>query len=163
MKVSRCLIVLLGLLLTTIGLAQDEDEATPEAIPLEIILGDFYFKVDEQEQNAPVALEVGKTYKFEFKNVGKQDHEILWGRSPSKTETGDVGDYQTNLFDATEAKIEADGWDAVVSGLKELEVKVGHASEVIITIPESAKGEWEMGCFISGHYKAGMHVPFIIQ
>ncbi len=31
-----------------------------------------------------------------------------------------------------------------------------------IQVPDDADGTWEMGCFLSGHYQAGMHGTFIV-
>ncbi|GBD11912.1 hypothetical protein HRbin23_01595 [bacterium HR23] len=46
----------------------------------------------------------------------------------------------------------------------ELEVEPGVKDIwVRITIPEEMKGEWEIGCFVPGHYEAGMHTTLIVE
>jgi uncharacterized cupredoxin-like copper-binding protein len=32
-----------------------------------------------------------------------------------------------------------------------------------MNVPASFKGEWELGCFIEGHYEAGMLAKLIIE
>jgi uncharacterized cupredoxin-like copper-binding protein len=29
-------------------------------------------------------------------------------------------------------------------------------------LSEEAQGEWEIGCFVPGHYEAGMHAPLLV-
>ena len=31
------------------------------------------------------------------------------------------------------------------------------------TLPEDRRGEWATGCFLSGHYEAGMHGTLIVE
>lgn len=38
----------------------------------------------------------------------------------------------------------------------EVDVEPGGQATLRFTVPASAKGEWEMGCFIPGHYESGM-------
>jgi uncharacterized cupredoxin-like copper-binding protein len=32
-----------------------------------------------------------------------------------------------------------------------------------MNIPADLKGEWELGCFVEGHYEQGMHAKLIIE
>ena len=54
-------------------------------------------------------------------------------------------------------------WDASVDGLRDLNMKPGQEVELEVIFPESARGDWEIGCFRPGHYDAGMRVPFIVE
>jgi uncharacterized cupredoxin-like copper-binding protein len=159
-RVSLCFLVLASL--TALGVAQEE-EATPEATKLAFTLNEMNFILAGQEPNTPVVLETGKSYALEFTNVGKLKHEVLWGRSPIKTATGALEDYETNLFASTEAVVDNKGWEVVNAGLIEVVLEPGQTLEVIVTIPEEMKGDWEMGCFQPGHYEAGMHAAIVIQ
>ena len=121
------------------------------------------FILEGQQPNTPVVLEAGKSYALEFENVGKIKHEVLWGRSPIKTAKGTLEDYETNLFASTEAVVDSKGWEVVNAGLIEVVLEPGQTLEVMITIPETMRGEWDMGCFQPGHYEAGMHAAIVIQ
>ena len=39
----------------------------------------------------------------------------------------------------------------------ELDVQAGGSVTLHFTVPGSAKGTWGFGCFVPGHYDAGMH------
>lgn len=47
--------------------------------------------------------------------------------------------------------------DLIYMGL-EPEVKL----KVVFTVPHDKVGEWELGCFYSGHYEDGMHTLLLI-
>ena len=32
-----------------------------------------------------------------------------------------------------------------------------------ITVPANLKGEWEIGCFVEGHYAGGMHAKLVFE
>jgi uncharacterized cupredoxin-like copper-binding protein len=162
-KVTR---VSLGFLviasLTALGIAQEE-EATPDAIKLAFTLNEMNFILEGQQPNTPVVLEAGKSYALSFENRGKLKHEVLWGRSPIKTATGTLEDYETNLFATSEAVVASKGWEVVNAGLIELVLEPGQKMEVMVTIPEEMLGEWDMGCFQPGHYEAGMHAAITVK
>lgn len=147
---------------TALVLAQDE-EAAPDATELNFTLNEMNFILDGQQANTQLVLAAGKSYAFKFENRGKIEHEVLWGRSPIKTATGALEDYETNLFASTEAIVDSNGWEVVNAGLIEVALQPGQKLEVIVTIPETMRGEWDMGCFQPGHYEAGMHVAMVIQ
>jgi uncharacterized cupredoxin-like copper-binding protein len=159
----RCLsFIFLVLFLGVYGLAQEEEAAT-DVTKLAFTLNEMSFILEGQQPNTPVVLEAGKSYALTFENVGKIKHEVLWGRSPIKTATGALEDYETNLFASTEAIVDSKGWEVVNAGLIELVLEPGQTLEVMITIPEEMKGDWDMGCFQPGHYEAGMHAAIVIQ
>ena len=53
--------------------------------------------------------------------------------------------------------------DMTVDGLRDLNMKAGQRVELELTFPESARGEWEIGCFRPGHYDGGMRLSFIVE
>jgi uncharacterized cupredoxin-like copper-binding protein len=154
-------VFVLLMVLAGFALAQEGEEGAE--IKLEVSLKNFAFTLEGQGPNEPIMLESGKTYAFEFKNEDNLDHEILWGSKFMINDQGQREDYETNLFEEVEVIVEGDGWEAHSPGLIELELKAGKALEVIVTIPEEVKGQWEMGCFVPGHHEAGMHTPIVIQ
>jgi len=34
---------------------------------------------------------------------------------------------------------------------------------LIFKLPKTAMGQWEMGCFMPGHYQMGMKLPIIVE
>ncbi len=159
---SRIMVAMLLLTLTALGFAQEEAAATDET-KLTFTLNEMSFILDGQQPNTPIVLESGKSYALEFENKGKIKHEVLWGRSPIKTATGALEDYETNLFATTSAVVDSKGWEVVNAGLIEVVLEPGQTLEVIVTIPAEMKGDWDMGCFQPGHYEAGMHAAIVIQ
>ncbi len=151
------LIVALGVLGAALAHGEEGEVTT-----LEISMGEMFFQLEGQEQNAAIVLEAGETYAIEFKNVGAVKHVAFIGREVV-TEDGVAVGYATNLLEDVEVKLEGAGWEVEAPGFIELELEPAEEAELIVTIPESLKGEWEIGCFIPGHYQAGMKAPFVIQ
>lgn len=44
-----------------------------------------------------------------------------------------------------------------------VEVQAGETVLMTFTLPESRRGEWMTGCFLPGHYDAGMHGALIVE
>jgi uncharacterized cupredoxin-like copper-binding protein len=55
------------------------------------------------------------------------------------------------------------GGDHAMHGFLGLHLKPGEKAVLHIWIPEDKKGEWEIGCFMPGHYEAGQKAPLIIE
>lgn len=155
-------LVVLSLGLFNSGLAQEESDAAADAPKLEITLGDFFFQLAGQDKNAPITVKAGETYNLVLKNTGTQKHEIQWGRDP-KMENGMPHDYSQLLFTRGEAVMSDAGHEFVSPGLTEIVLEPNAEATALVTIPEEAKGTWEMGCFQPSHYQAGMHLTFNVQ
>jgi len=149
------------------ALAHGEEEETGEVVEVTILMGEMFFQVEGQEKNAPIVLEAGVTYELIFKNVGAVLHEAMFGKGLKTDDEGNPAGYNENLFEDVEVKIEGDmaggEFEIEAEGLEEIEISPGDVLKVIVTIPEEKKGEWEIGCFIPGHYQAGMRAPLRIM
>ena len=44
-----------------------------------------------------------------------------------------------------------------------VETRAGETFLMTFTLPEDRRGEWATGCFLSGHYEAGMHGTLIVE
>ena len=44
-----------------------------------------------------------------------------------------------------------------------VEARAGETFLMTFTLPEDRRGEWTTGCFLSGHYDAGMHGTLIVE
>lgn len=141
----------------SLALAQDVE---PTQVRIE--MGEFFFQVDGQEQNEAIVLQAGQPYELVFANVGSVEHEVLIGREVV-VEDGVPDGYETNLLDAIVMDVFEDDWMVRMSGMIEFELEEGEALTMLVTVPEDLVGTWEIGCFIPGHYQAGMKAPFVIE
>src|SRR6056297_2353519 len=139
------------------ALAQDA-----EPMQVRIEMGEFYFQVEGQERNEAIVLQAGQPYDLLFANGGTMEHEVLIGRE-LLVEDGVPDGYATNLLDAVVIDVFEDDWLVRMSGMIEFEVEEGESLVFRVTVPEDLVGTWEIGCFIPGHYQAGMKAPFVIE
>ena len=133
------------------------------AADLVITVGEFYFRGPDGVDNGQLKLESGRPHLIRFVNEGALDHEVHFGREPNP----ETGLYGQNLF-APQAPDQNDGehrshgflglhlppWDD-----PSMPAPFG---ELHVWIPRGLEGEWEVGCFVPGHYEAGQHAPLII-
>ncbi|MFB6285803.1 MAG: hypothetical protein ABEK03_04400 [Candidatus Bipolaricaulia bacterium] len=120
----------------------------------EIAMGEFYFQEitsdGRREKNAPIELPAGEELLIRVINEGNVIHLISMGRD---ADASGLGGYRENLF----------GGGAIGSGFVSVNVTPGNEFLLHIFLPDDATGEWEIGCFVSGHYQAGMKAPLIIN
>jgi uncharacterized cupredoxin-like copper-binding protein len=151
---------LLTFLLAAIGSFAFAQDA--ERLEVVIELREFSFTVAGGEANAPIVFQAGQPYSVVFSNVGMMEHEVLIGRTV-KVEDGVPDGYETNLLDAIEVDVVGDEWEVGTSGFVEVEIEPGEAVTIHFTLPAELVGTWEIGCFIPGHYQAGMLAPVIVE
>ncbi len=135
------------------SLAHEEAQAD-----LVIHLGEMYFQVHEvngeevdAEKNAPIRITASQRHLIRFENEGQVEHEVHFGRNPDL----EGRFYKENLF--------GPGGEHAAHGWMGLHLKPGESATLHIWIPETKRGEWEVGCFMPGHYEAGQHAPLIIE
>ena len=145
------------LLAGSLALAQD---AEPTQVRVEMAA--FYFQVEGQAQNEAIVLQAGQPYELVFANVGTMEHEVLIGREVI-VEDGVPDGYETNLLDAVVTDVVDDDRMVRMSGVIEFELEEGESLTLRVTVPEDLVGTWEVGCFVPGHYEAGMKAPFVIE
>jgi uncharacterized cupredoxin-like copper-binding protein len=131
-----------------------------------ILMGEMYFQEQGSDQNEAITLETVTPYKVTFQNVGAMVHRVKFGRG-LVVEEGVPFDYNEHLFDGVTVKIKGAGEETtfrvIANQLLELDLDPGEVVEMVFTLPASAAGEWELGCFVVGHYEAGMRAPLIIE
>ncbi len=125
---------------------------------LEIHMGEMYFQVHsingeevEMEKNAPITIHAGQRHLIRFENVGTVEHEVHFGRNPDL----EARVYKENLF--------GEHGEEAALGFLGLHLLPGESATLHIWVPEDKKGEWEIGCFMPGHYEAGQRAPLIIE
>ncbi|MEQ9191137.1 MAG: hypothetical protein RLQ25_11655 [Alphaproteobacteria bacterium] len=126
---------------------------------LTIYTGEFYFREDGKEENAPITLVSGRPHLIQFINEGWLDHEIHFGRGPDMEERH----YAENLFGPS--MMQSGQRRHMAHGMMGVHLPPRPDDDdaplptatMHIWIPAGAEGEWEVGCFIPEHYEAGQH------
>jgi uncharacterized cupredoxin-like copper-binding protein len=132
--------VLSGAVLSNVtGFAQKD----PTKADLEIKMGEFYFQVPGKDKNAPIELAADKELLIKFVNEGKVAHEAHFGRN----------------FDSAKRLYKED----LMPGFLGLHLEPGQVGYLHILLSDKQKGEWELGCLISGHYEAGQKAKLIVK
>lgn len=135
-----------------LAIAHEGHEAGAEP-DVEIILGEMYVRPADGEAGEPIHVEAGEFHLIRVVNEGHVEHELHFGLEPDPH----AGLYQYNLFGPDlEGEHSAHGLLGVV-------LEPGDSADLHVWVPETRTGEWEVGCFIPGHYQAGQHAPFIIE
>ncbi len=137
-------------------------QVTQERISLRVEMGEFYFQVDGQDRNAPIVLQADQPYELVFVNAGTMKHEVLMGRDVV-VEDGVPDGYEVDFLGAVRVDVVGEGWEVKTTGLFELEFEVGTTITIHVTVPQELVGEWEIGCFVPGHYLAGMKAPIRVE
>ena len=143
------------------GAAHTKQPKNLEAV-IEIDMHELFFANPEGEQNPTFTLPAGKTVGIHIHNEGAIVHELAIGRN---LEQGAYKEVLTELvpsdlfFYYGDAKAEIE--DAEFG---EAEVEPGVRDTWIrMNIPADLAGEWELGCFVEGHYDEGMHAKLIVE
>jgi len=132
-----------------------------------ILMGEFFFQVEGQDRNETIVLESGVPYRVTFRNVGNTVHRVKFGRGLI-IEEGVPFAYTENLFDDVPLQIEGVSagdidFRVLTDRLLELDLDPGGEMDIVFTLPQNAQGAWELGCFVIGHYEAGMLAPLTVQ
>lgn len=133
---------------------------------VEIDMYEFYFANPQGEKNPVYRLPAGKTVGIHIHGEGAIVHELAIGRTAKAADGG--YEYQQLLTELVPSdlffyygKVKAEVEDSMFG---ELEVEPGVKDIWLrMTIPAELKGEWELGCFVEGHYEQGMKAKLIIE
>ena len=147
-----------------------------EAVRIEVTLDEYSFSPD------PLRVPAGRPVTLVIRNVGRFQHEFMAGRNAAgddfehdlfadlhvnieKVETADA-DHAEHEHAAAEHEPGAAGGHAHGEGHEHgtmVENQPGETFLMSFTLPESRRGEWSTGCFLPGHYDAGMHGTLIVE
>lgn len=180
MKRNRIMIAVLLLAVAIVGnwsapalIASEEHEETHghEGMGVdatfELIMGEFYFQVEGQPAGEPLVLTAGQRVRLEIRNEGQIFHEAMFGI----TLNGDHG-YVENFFEHVGVNLEHEmhmneaprTMGIEVEGLEEVELDSDLSVALEFTVPENYAGlAFEIGCFVPGHYAAGMRLPLVVK
>src|SRR5258708_20437957 len=128
--------------------------ADETATKVVIDMDEYHFTVEGKDAGDPINLKVGTLYDLTVKNTGKLPHEIWFGKDTKMAEDGSRLDgYQTNVLATVTVAIiggEPDtvtGYEIDVTGLIEIAEGPRQSYTIEFTLPDSLKGNWELGCF----------------
>jgi uncharacterized cupredoxin-like copper-binding protein len=155
---------------TPIAQSEPGTEAEPEPKDLEakitIVMGEelpeMYFADTDGERGGTFTLPAGKTVGIRVINSGELEHEIAFGRDYNATD----GAFEENLFATVPTdmfvfkpvKVEFEG-----AVFEEIEAEPQGDFWIRTVFPTEMKGQWEIACFVEGHYDAGMTATFVIE
>ncbi len=138
-----------------------------EAVHYEVVMGEYFFQVEGQAPGEALVLTPGRRVQLSFVNRGALFHEAMFGHEVD----GDHG-YHENFFEGVGLKVEHEmamgehhrAMELEVAGLGEIELDPEMGMTVTFTVPERYAGRsFEIGCFVEGHYDAGMKLPLIVS
>ena len=135
-----------ALVLVTVAVAAcGSDPGRPAAgRVIEITMSEFTFSPRS------ITVRPGETVTLKFTNVGALEHEFMAGRVPVPSR-GYTEDWLKRAVPAL-ANHTHPGEEHVGEGIR---VSADWGNRVTLVVPEE-KGTYEFGCFIAGHYEAGM-------
>ena len=132
--------------------------ATPSAVDpalgrvINVTMTEFAFSP------ATITLAPGEKVTFKLKNSGVVEHDFMAGReaTPGK---GYALDWIAKAVDGTRPPHTHAGEAAMGEGVR---VTADWMLTLTVVVPQE-KGEYEFGCFVPGHYEAGMKGRLIVQ
>lgn len=118
---------------------------------VEITISDFSFSPNVLTLNA------GETVVLKLHNIGKLEHEFMAGRAatPSK---GYAEDWLAKAAPALAPHTHG-GEVHLGEGVR---VSADWYSTLKLVVPQE-RGQYEFGCFVAGHYEAGMKGTLIVR
>jgi uncharacterized cupredoxin-like copper-binding protein len=131
-----------------------------DTVLVEIEMDNFSF------EPSTVEIPAGEIVKLKFINVGSDEHEFMAGHKITEDRDG----YKKNLFHDVVVHKFKNG-ELIKEGegdhKKEIVLNPDETGSLVFKLPESRKGEWDMGCFINfgggTHYQMGMHGKIIVK
>lgn len=155
---------LLPVLLAAAALAAPAADAAPERV--EFTLREMRIAVKGAGRGRPLTLKAGRPYALHFANRGQLQHELAFGRG-RKAGAGGAG-FAEGLLAGVRAELvfrDSEGREAsaFAAGFEEVELAPGASATLLLTLPESAAGDWELACFMPGHEGAGMRLPLRVS
>ena len=118
---------------------------------LEVELGTFFFKAD------PIVLKAGDRVTLKLDNKSAIEHEFMAGRTSVAS-----GGYAEDLFKDVKVEVVGDKTVGDHGASFGVLVAAGKTAQLRFTVPV-AQGTYEIGCFLPGHYQAGMKGKLVIE
>lgn len=130
---------------------------------VQIRIGDFYFKPQT------LRLMTDQRVEIELVNEGKVEHEFMVGRGVNmekedEAHTEKHGSFEKDFFYGIEVMHTEKGskFMKVPGHGTMVTLKPGGRATLIFKVPDNRRGQWQIACFMPGHYDAGMKGTLII-
>ncbi len=164
------LVVVGGVVMLGLG---PQAQAATSGHQVTLVMKEFKF------EPATVHLKVGEQVVLTLKNAGTVEHEWSAGQTP--VDSAQQKGYRRDLFallkpsvTGKEYELERVSASAPASDMSsegetakmlstELDVQPGGSATLRFTVPANAKGTWQFGCFVTGHYESGMKGTLVIE
>ena len=104
-----------------------------------------------------ISVRAGETVTLKLTNLGALEHEFMAGRAPVPSR-GYTEDWLKRAVPALASHTHP-GEEHVGEGIR---VSADWGNQVTLVVPEE-KGTFEFGCFIAGHYEAGMKGSIVVR
>ena len=155
-QLVKKLLLLLGLGALSGALIACGGETPASARTIQVGLSEFKFDPPE------LRLKAGETIKLVVRNTGALEHEFMIGRNLSQH--GGAMAYGHDFMRGMRMDTHITGGTFGTEEHGEMmRISPGGTGQITMTVPVDRKGEWEMGCFLPGHYEAGMKGPVIVD
>ena len=105
-----------------------------------------------------ITIAAGEKVTFKLKNTGVVEHDFMAGRQGTAGR-GYALDWIAKAVDGARPPHTHAGEAAMGEGVR---VSADWTMTLTVVVPQE-KGEYEFGCFVQGHYEAGMKGKLIIQ
>ena len=146
----RTTIVLSTFGMTFIGAGYAHADDKPTAVTINMT--EYAFQIDSNPAGTALTLKSGVLYDLTIKNSGTMGHEIWFGRN-TKLQDGRVDGYSDNLFTGVDMALfvqltKADNpLEIDTTAFYEVYLNPMETVKLEFTLPSSAAGKWELGCF----------------
>lgn len=145
----------------------DEDEGgESEVVEFNIRLNEFTYEAQEIEAEGAIVLKAGNTYRITFENTGLIEHEIMIGAETKTMEMegmemlhGYHHDLLSDMPVSIMGEMNEQMFSLTVRDLSEIRLQPAQQMTVEFTLPDDKVGDYELGCFLPGHYQANMRMP----
>lgn len=101
-----------------------------------------------------LSLHSGRSQRIVLVNRGTQPHELMIGRGAHSG--GGHHGFMENFFEGLQISVESGGVTLEARDLTHVVLQPGASVTLTLTVPPNRKGQWELGCFVPGHYELGM-------
>ena len=182
---SLAVVSTIGMVFAGAGNVHADDAPTVVTVDM----NEYSFQVDNTPAGTSLALKAGTLYDLTIKNIGEMGHEIWFGRN-TKLKDGRVDGYSDNLFTGVDmaVRIQLTKSDSPLevdtTAFYEVFLNPKEAATLEFTLPKTAVGKWELGCFqplpmamtpVAGataaadappqpsHYDVGMKLPMVVS
>lgn len=148
--VAVAALVAVGMVVTACGSGGGTASRSPSGGRSVLVeMSDFRFSP------ATISLKAGEPVTFQLRNAGALEHEFMAGRQP----TPGSGYAQDWLKMAGANTASGHGMGHGGAGMR---VAPSTGTALSLTVP-AEKGVYEFGCFIPGHYEAGMKGTLVVE